>query len=77
MRSLRVVLPSLKLWPLDAVAAFQYGQLHADLLQIGRQMQVIDIMIAAIAKGLGKCVVVSMDGDLSSVPGLTVENWAA
>ena len=39
-------------------------------------MQVIYIMIAAIARNLGKCVVVSKDIDLSAVPGLSVENWA-
>ncbi len=40
-------------------------------------MQVIDIQIAAIAWCLGNCTVVSKDGDLSAVPGLSVENWAA
>jgi predicted nucleic acid-binding protein len=36
-----------------------------------------DMMIAAIALALGNCTVVTMDTDLSAVPGLTVENWAA
>ena len=39
-------------------------------------MQTIDIMIAAIASTLGNCTVVSTDGDLTTVPGLTVEDWA-
>lgn len=39
-------------------------------------MQVIDIMIAAVALTLGNCTVVSKDSDLSAVPGLAVENWA-
>jgi tRNA(fMet)-specific endonuclease VapC len=38
-------------------------------------MQVIDIMAAAIARLLGDCTVVTVDSDLSAVPGLTVENW--
>jgi tRNA(fMet)-specific endonuclease VapC len=38
-------------------------------------MQQIDIQIAAIARCLGDCTVVSTDSDLSAVPGLTVENW--
>ena len=38
-------------------------------------MQQIDVMIAAIAKTLGNCTVVSADGDLAAVPGLTVESW--
>jgi tRNA(fMet)-specific endonuclease VapC len=38
-------------------------------------MQVVDMMIAAIAFVLGNCTVVSADTDLTAVPGLTVENW--
>jgi len=37
-------------------------------------MQVIDIMLAAIALSLGNCVVVSTDSDLLAIPGLSVEN---
>jgi predicted nucleic acid-binding protein len=33
-------------------------------------------MIAAIALSLGNATVVTMDSDLASVPGLTVEIWA-
>ena len=72
-----MALPSLKLWPFDEIAAFEYGRLHAELLRIGRPMQVIDIMIAAIALSLGNTTVVTKDSDLSAIPGLTVENWAA
>jgi len=32
--------------------------------------------VAAIARCLGNCTVVSKDGDFSAVPGLNVENWA-
>jgi len=39
-------------------------------------MQQIDIQVAAIAFALGDCTVVSVDNDLSGVPGLTVENWS-
>jgi tRNA(fMet)-specific endonuclease VapC len=38
-------------------------------------MQVVDMMIAAIALTLGSCTVVSADTDLAGVPGLAVENW--
>lgn len=41
-----------------------------------RPMQVVDMMIAAIATSLGQCTVVSSDSDLLAVPGLAVENWA-
>jgi tRNA(fMet)-specific endonuclease VapC len=40
-------------------------------------MQKIDIQIAAIALTLGNCTVVTTDSDLTTVPGLCTENWAA
>jgi tRNA(fMet)-specific endonuclease VapC len=75
LKLLRAALPTLRLWPFDQDAAFEYGRLYAELLRTGRPMQVIDIMIAAVALTLGNCTVVSKDGDLSAVPGLSVENW--
>jgi tRNA(fMet)-specific endonuclease VapC len=38
-------------------------------------MQVVDIMLAAIALTVGDCVVVTTDSDLAAVAGLAVENW--
>ena len=61
---------------MDAAAAFEYGRLAFELKTIGRPMGQNDIMIAAIALSLGNTTVVTMDTDLSAVPGLTVENWA-
>jgi tRNA(fMet)-specific endonuclease VapC len=55
----------------------EYGRLRAELDRIGRPMQQIDVMIAAIAFALGSCTVVTSDSDLAAVPGLAVENWAA
>ncbi len=77
MQILRASLTSLKLWPFDRTAAFEYGRIYAELLRLGRPMQVVDIMVAAIAITLGNCTVVSADGDLSAVPNLRVENWRA
>ena len=53
------------------------GVLFAELRRTGRPMQVVDMMIAAIAFSLGNCTVVSADSDLAAVPGLMVENWAS
>ena len=77
MKLLRAALPTLRLWPFDRDAAFEYGRLYAELLRIGRPMQVPDIMIAAVALTLGNCTVVSKDSDFAAVPGLSVENWAS
>jgi tRNA(fMet)-specific endonuclease VapC len=77
MQSLRTALAAWKVWPFDEKAAFEYGRIAAELRRIGRPMQVMDIMISAIALSLGNCTVVSSDSDLAAVPGLAVENWAA
>jgi tRNA(fMet)-specific endonuclease VapC len=66
-----------RLWPFTAEAAREYGRLFAELRRAGRPMQVMDMMIAAIALRLGNCTVVSADSDLAAVPGFTVENWAS
>jgi len=66
-----------RLWPFDADAAREYGRLYAALRRAGRPMQMADIMIAAIARTLGSCTVVSDDNDLRAVPGLNVESWSS
>ena len=76
MQSVRAALHAWKVWPFDDKAAFEYGRLAAELRRIGRPMQQIDIMIAAIANSLGNCTVVTTDSDLAAIPGLAVENWA-
>lgn len=76
LRRLHRALSGIVCWPLDRGAAEEYGRLAADLRRAGRTIQQIDIMVAAIARTLGQCPVVSTDSDFAAVPGLTVENWA-
>ena len=66
-----------RLWPLSLDVAREYGSLFAELRRNGRPMQVIDMMVAATARTLTDCIVVTTDSDLSAVPGLKVENWAS
>jgi tRNA(fMet)-specific endonuclease VapC len=73
---LRHALAMFVLWPFDKRAAQEYSRVFAHLRRIGRPMQQIDMQIAAIARSLGNCTVVSTDGDLAAIPDLTVENWA-
>ena len=73
---LSVVLLRLVVWPYTNEGAEQFGRVFAELRRIGRPMQQIDIMVAAIAFALGNCTVVSKDTDLAAIPGLRVENWA-
>lgn len=72
---LREGLKRLVVWPYTREAAAEFGRLFSELRRIGRPMQQIDIQIAAIARTLGNCTVVTTDSDLSAVPGLVVENW--
>src|SRR5262249_2425151 len=74
LRRLRRALSRIICWPFNR-AAEEYGRLAAELRRVGRPMQAVDIMIAAIALSLGTCTVVSADSDLAAVPGMTVENW--
>jgi tRNA(fMet)-specific endonuclease VapC len=77
VQRLRHGLSRLILWPYDERAAEQYGRIFTELRRIGRPMQQVDTMIAAVAFALGNCTVVSGDRDVMAIPGLTVENWAA
>lgn len=73
---LREALDVWKVWLADVAAEFQYGRIAFQLKTLGRPIGQNDITIAAIAFSLGNATVVTLDGDLSSVPGLSVENWA-
>jgi tRNA(fMet)-specific endonuclease VapC len=75
MKILKSALPSLRVWPMDSAAAFEYGRIYAELARLGRPIGSIDMMIAAVALTLGNCKVVSTDHDLVAVPGLQVEDW--
>ena len=68
-------LAGIRCWPFDRAAARAYGRVAADLRRRARRMQVIDMMVAAVALSLGDCVVVTTDSDLSAVPGLVVADW--
>jgi tRNA(fMet)-specific endonuclease VapC len=76
LRILQQALDVWRLWLPDAKASFEYGRIAFALKAVGRPIGQNDIMIAAIALTLGNCTVVTMDSDLSAIPGLAVENWA-
>jgi len=73
---LRQALSVWRLWLPDEAAGFEYGRIAFELKCIGRPIGQNDIMTAAVARTLGNTTVVTMDSDLSAVPGLDVENWA-
>jgi tRNA(fMet)-specific endonuclease VapC len=77
LQRLRQALAVWKLWLADIDTTFEYGRIAFQLKKLGRPIGQNDIWIAAIALTLGKTTVVTMDVDLSAIPGLTVENWAS
>jgi tRNA(fMet)-specific endonuclease VapC len=68
-------LAHIKCWPFDRNSAEAYGRIAADLRRRGRPMQVVDVMVAAIASTFSDCIVITRDSDLLAIPGLRVENW--
>ena len=76
LKRLERALPVWIVWPFDEKAAWEYGRLRAELRRRGRDMQQVDVQIAAIALSLGATTDVSSDSDLAAIPGLRVENWA-
>jgi tRNA(fMet)-specific endonuclease VapC len=76
LERLHRALAELIIWPYSTDAAAEYGRIFTELRRTGRVMQQIDMQIAAIARTLPNCVIVSSDSDLLAVPGVTVENWA-
>ena len=77
LQRLHVALASWRLWPVTEEAAFEYGRIASELRRIGRPIGQNDMMIAAIALTIGSCTVVTMDGDMSAISGLSTENWAS
>lgn len=75
LQTLNDALDIWKLWLADTDALLEYGRIAFALKTAGRPIGQNDIMIAAIARTVD-CTVVTMDSDLSAIPGLRIENWA-
>lgn len=76
-RRLRDALDEWKVWLPDIETAFVYGRIAFTMKTLGRPIGQNDMMIAAVALALGNTVIVTLDSDLSAIPGLSLENWAA
>lgn len=78
INSLRIgrTLSQLTSWPFERSAARQCALVMADLKRRGLPIQMIDMLLAAVALSLGNTTVVTMDSDLLRISGLSVENWA-
>jgi tRNA(fMet)-specific endonuclease VapC len=76
LKRLRHALEKFVIWPYSTAAAAEYGRIFTELKHAGRPIQQ-DMQVAAIARTLPNCVVVTKDSDFLAISGLTVENWAS
>jgi tRNA(fMet)-specific endonuclease VapC len=75
LKRLLANLTGIKSWPFDRKASREYARIGAHLRRKGRKIQLVDLMLAAVALSVGDCIVVTTDSDLSYVPGLSVVDW--
>lgn len=61
--------------PFDAVAAWEYGRVRAELEKAGLPIGPYDTMLAAQARRSGLTLVTDNTGEFSRVRGLKIENW--
>jgi tRNA(fMet)-specific endonuclease VapC len=61
----------------DRSAAEAFGKIQAELRQASRQIGVMDVLIAAVARSRGSIVVTNNTRDFEPIPGLTLEDWIA
>ena len=59
----------------DAQAATHFGQVRAELYQVGKPIGSYDMMIAGHARALGLILVTNNMKEFERVPGLRLENW--
>jgi tRNA(fMet)-specific endonuclease VapC len=65
----------LEVVPFDDQAATHFGQLRAELYEIGKPIGPYDMMIAGHARALGLILVTNNMKEFERVPGLRLVNW--
>jgi len=66
---------NLEVLPFDTNAAYQSGQIRAELAKKGKNIGPYDQMIAGQARALGLTLVSNNLSEFKRVPGLRLENW--
>ncbi len=74
LRRLHAWIDRLWLWPFDATAAEEFGQIQAEQKAKGRPIPPLDAQIAAVAR-VNNLILLTDDHHLAFVDGITVENW--
>ena len=65
----------LEVLPFEQQAAAHFGQIRAELYQIGKPIGPYDMMIAGHARSQGLILVTNNVREFERVPGLRIENW--
>lgn len=76
-QALEMFLAPLAILPFDDAAVWAYGDLRADLEQLGTPIGALDTLIAAHALSQHATLVTSNTREFAKVPGLQLDNWAA
>ncbi|TLS69086.1 tRNA(fMet)-specific endonuclease VapC [Mariprofundus erugo] len=65
----------LEIVPFDEHATEHFGQLRAELYNIGQPIGPYDMMIAGHARSMGLILVTNNEKEFARVPGLRLQNW--
>ena len=66
----------LEVLPFSAKAAAHFGQIRAELAQVGRPCGAYDMLIAAHARSEGLMLITNNIREFERMPGLRIDNWA-
>lgn len=70
------LLPTLRIYPLDQIAAEELGRIQAEQKAKGRPIPPLDAQIAAVARQHG-LIVLTSDRHFDTIDALDVEDWFA
>lgn len=77
LRDIAAMVARLEVLPYENKAAYQFGQIRADLYRTGQPIGPYDMMIAGHARATGLILVTNNIKEFVRVPGLLLENWAS
>ena len=75
MRQIAAVAARIATLPFTSVAAYDAGQIRAELERLGQVIGAYDMQIAAHARSAGLVLVTHNTSEFSRVPNLQIEDW--
>ena len=75
LADIEAMVSRLEVLPFDSKAAYQFGQIRAELYRIGNPIGPYDMMIAGQARAYGLKLVTNNVKEFERVQGLLVEDW--